>query len=101
MNENFDKIGFGSMYFLNNLGSMIVGILSLPVMMAMLYILKYLKNFSKRIEKIYANLEEMMFWEHPITLTNETFWMVCLCTFINSRIVSENFLNLFRFLSIT
>lgn len=62
MNENFDKIGFGSMYFLNNLGPMILGILSLPVMMAMLYIFKYFRNFSKRIHKIYTNLENTMFW---------------------------------------
>jgi hypothetical protein len=101
MNENFDKIGFGSMYFLNNLGPMILGILSLPVMMAMLYIFKYFKNCSKRIHKIYTNLENTMFWEHPITLTNETFWMVCFCTFVNLRIVSKNILNFFRFPSKT
>ena len=49
MNDNFDALGFGSMYFLNNLGSMIIGLLSLPVLVALLYGLKYLKNRSKRI----------------------------------------------------
>jgi hypothetical protein len=49
MNDNFDALGLGSMYFLKNLGSMILGLLSLPVLVVLLYCLKYLKNRSKRI----------------------------------------------------
>jgi hypothetical protein len=100
MNDNFNALGFGSMYFLNNLGSMIVGLLSLPILMAVLFVIKFFKSRNKRIEKIYKALNEVMFWEHPITLTNETFWIVCLSTFVNSTIVSTKALIFFRSLLI-
>ncbi len=101
LNDNFNSLGLGSMYFLKNLGSMIIGLVSLPVLFTIVIVLKYLKNCNKKMHRIYEKLNGVIFWGQPITLLNETFWMVCLCTFVNSKIVSNKYLIIFRFPSIT
>lgn len=88
LNDNFNALGFSSMYFLYNLGSMILGLLSLPLIMAFSLILRLFKRKNKLLNKIYKKLTGIVFWEHPITLTNETFWLICFCTFINVTFVS-------------
>lgn len=50
INDNFNSLGFGSRYFLDNLGSIVIGLASLPILFTMVHILKYLKNFNKRIQ---------------------------------------------------
>jgi hypothetical protein len=91
INDNFNALGLCSMLFLDNMGSMVVGLLSLPILVSVLFVFKILKKCNKRIKRIYESLNELVFWQHPITLTNETFWMVCLCTFVNSTTVSNKY----------
>ena len=53
INENFDAVGFSSHFFIYNMGTLMVALLSLPILVVLNYVLKLLKNKSKRIDKLY------------------------------------------------
>ena len=49
INENFEADGFGSHYFIYNMGTLMVAIMSLPLLVVLNYIFKFLSNKSKHI----------------------------------------------------
>jgi hypothetical protein len=49
INDNFKADGFGSHYFIYNMGTLMVVILSMPLLVCASYILKMLKHKHKRI----------------------------------------------------
>ena len=46
INENFKADGFGSHYFIYNMGTLMVAILSLPFLVVLNYIFKFLSKKS-------------------------------------------------------
>jgi len=46
INENFEAVGFSSHFFIYNMGTLMVALLSLPFLVILNYILKLFKNKS-------------------------------------------------------
>lgn len=49
INDNFESDGFGSVFFIYNMGTLMVGILSMPLLIVLNYTLKLFRNKNKRI----------------------------------------------------
>lgn len=88
INENFEANGFGSHFFLYNMGTLMVVILSMPFLGCVSYMLKIFRSKHKRIETAYVKLSNYLFWSHSITVVFESYSMVCVSAFINSIHVS-------------
>ena len=53
LNNNFEMVGFKSISFLYNVGTIMLIILSVPALVIVLLIMKVLKKFSNKIHKKY------------------------------------------------
>ena len=49
LNDRFDVLGFQSTFFLNNMGSMVIGLAMIPLLSCTLLILQPISKFSRRI----------------------------------------------------
>lgn len=92
INENFEADGFSSVFFLYNMGTLMVVILSMPILGCVSYILKLFRNKNKRIDAAYTKLSTYLFWSHSITVVFESYSMVCVSAFINQTHVSTSIL---------
>jgi hypothetical protein len=83
LNEKFNNLGFQSTFFLNNMGTMVIGIAMIPLLSLLLLVLIPLSRHSKRIAKFKNKLQTSLFWSQQIILLFESFAMLCMCAFIN------------------
>lgn len=83
INYNFDSVGLGSKWFLYNIGSMILVLLSMPALFLVILIMKPLRRFSGRINAWHNKLSRYMMWGHPITVMQESYTMILCCSLIN------------------
>ena len=81
--ELFDQMGYGSMYFSNNLGTLNLAFLfylgALPVM-------KYFENNkhrSKKMKRRYRKLKKLLVHEFPIKTVMESYSNMAVCSFIS------------------
>ena len=88
INDNFEADGFGSHFFLYNMGTLMVVILSMPLFVCLSFMLKLLRTKHKKIQTYYSKLSNYLFWSHSITVVFESYSMVCVSAFINSTHVS-------------
>lgn len=51
LNDNFDSVGLNSHFLLYNLGSMIVGILTMPLIILVILLLKICRANNNRIHR--------------------------------------------------
>jgi len=49
INDNFESDGFSSVFFIYNMGTLMVAILSMPLLIVLNYTLKLFRNKNKRI----------------------------------------------------
>ena len=84
LSERFDVLGFSSNFFLNNMGSMVLGIAFIPLLSFVLLLLKPFARLSRRITAFRSKLHGSLFWSHQITLLNESYSMVAMCALINA-----------------
>jgi hypothetical protein len=66
INVNFQAIGFSSMYFSYNIGSLILSFLAFPVLAFTALLLKPLRKF-KCCNWIYLQITNRIFWNSTIT----------------------------------
>lgn len=66
LNHNFDEQGFGSTYFLQNMGTLMVAILTIPVLVALYYLLSLFTRYSAGLKKVHEKLARYLFWSHSI-----------------------------------
>jgi len=85
LSEKFDILGFGSTFFLNNMGTMVLGIVMIPLMGCVLLFLMPLAKCSKRVLKLYHKIHSSLFWSHQIVFLNESYSMLCMCVLINAK----------------
>jgi hypothetical protein len=62
LNERFEAIGFQSTFFLNNMGSMVIGLAMIPFLSCVLCVLKPLSRFSHRIASLKNKIQSSLFW---------------------------------------
>ena len=84
LNERFNGLGFQSTFFLQNMGSMIIGLASIPLLSCILLALIPFSKFNHRIAAVKNKIHASLFWSQQIVLMNESYSMICLCTFINA-----------------
>jgi hypothetical protein len=65
------------------MGSMVVGLLMIPIQGFLLILLKPLTRFSRRITTIKNKIQRSLFWSQQIILLNESFSIICMCALIN------------------
>ena len=93
VNSNLENEGFGTTLILYNLGSMIIAILSFPVLAIYSSILRLFipvckGTIKKSCKKKRENLEETLYWTQPIVTYTESYAVLSMCTLINLRFVS-------------
>lgn len=96
INTNFEDQGFGSTLFLFNVGSiLILCLVWFPLLFTHVCCScftrffcfgKQDKCFPDRREK----LRNFVFWNHPVLTIYESYFVICLCAFINMNYVTHN-----------
>ena len=82
VNENFEAIGFESVYFFENLGSFGF-VLAIYVLLLIIWIMLFImKSRFKWLDKKRKKLGNMIFWNSLIILVTESFLNVGLCAMI-------------------
>lgn len=83
LDQNFDSLGFESMYFMHNLGSFMIAVVLFPVFVLFYYSL-FLCKKSVRAMATQEYVQRKIFWSHSIRTLYETYSMICICAMINS-----------------
>ena len=88
INDNFDAVGFSSLFFLYNLGSMALAIVGVPIIGLVILLLKPFRCINK-VHRLHNKLRRWMMWGHPITVVFETYTVIVICSLINIVNVSK------------
>ena len=88
LNSNFESLGYSSMYFLRNMGTLMLVLLSLPFLVVVQLILKYVFRNSKRVTIFERRLSKSLYWNYVIQVIFESYSVLCMCVLINLRYVS-------------
>jgi hypothetical protein len=101
LNSNFEDQGYGSVYLLQNLGTLLVAILTIPLLVGLYYVLLPFTRCSTKIKKVHLKLKNYLFWSHQIQVIFESYSVICMCALINLKFVSVfvfTFLGIFQYL---
>jgi hypothetical protein len=82
------------MYFLNNLGSLVVILAIIPLHFLVLLVLLLSKKHHLVLVRLFNKLKFYLFWNFQITTFFETFSVISMCALIAIKIVSEPIFNL-------
>ena len=81
-NENFNAIGFGSMYFMNNMGSLLIGFLIyFAGILAMLILSPFLSR-KAWIKRYFIKLKKMFLYNNLVGMMMESYSLICVCCMI-------------------
>ena len=83
MNENFAAIGFNSMYFMNNMGSLIIGFLIYFVGLIVMFILQRFLNRKLWINRYFRKLKKMLLYDTIVAMMIESYSLICVCCLIS------------------
>jgi hypothetical protein len=64
---------------------MIIGLATIPLLSCILLALIPLSKLNRRIATVKNKIHSSLFWSQQIVLMNESYSMICMCTFINAR----------------
>ena len=84
LSNNFLLIGFDSMWFINNLSTLGIILISIPLV----YLIRpLLIPFKKRqlAFKILRFLKNNLYWSFPYRIIHESYLIILICTMINTR----------------
>jgi hypothetical protein len=87
LNENFDAIGFSSMYFLYNSGSIMLSILAVPVLALIVGILRPCIKYKYPL-MLYRKVKYYVFWNGTFQTITGTYTVLVMCVLINTKNVS-------------
>lgn len=86
VNDNLEAEGFETTLFLFNVGSLIIAIISYPIMLVTYIVMKLLCCGKQSwVEKKRAKLGKLLFWTHPIVTIMESYAVLVMSVFINIR----------------
>jgi hypothetical protein len=66
LNPNFNALGFDSIYFLNNMNSMVIGFMSYFIMILLLLLLDPFQSCSRKISSITEPIRKLLFYNFII-----------------------------------
>ena len=87
INENFDAIGFSSMYFIYNSGSIMISILAVPVLALIVGILRPCIRYRYPL-CLYRKVKSYVFWNGTFQTITGTYTILVMCVLINTKHVS-------------
>ena len=82
LTPNFDDCGFGSLYFINNMGSMLIGFAMYIVGIIVLTLLDCCNTKHKRAAQTSEYLRSNLFHNYIIGMMNESYSLLSVCTLI-------------------
>ena len=82
LTPNFEALGFGSMYFLNNMGAMILGFIIYFVGIIFLAILDCFNPKYQAVAKRSESIRATLFYNYIIGMMNESYSQISVCAFI-------------------
>ena len=85
--ENFGELGFGSQYFLNNMGVTVFFYPLYPVLMIIYMILFKYCRFNNRCKKFQKSFRQKIYFKVIILLVYESYVVIALSCFIGLRIL--------------
>lgn len=88
LNENFNKLGFESLWFLNNMGSLMIGFFLYAIAIIVLKILEQFTERSEKIKSFYEKLRSALFYNTLVAIFTESYSLMCVCCMINFTNIS-------------
>ena len=88
INENFEAVGFESIYLLNNMGTLAIAYFVWLFAAFIALILKMFITESKKAKHVYAELRKKLFFNSFISLFLESYSLVSVCCLINLSFLS-------------
>ena len=88
VNANFEAIGFQSIYFLNNMGSLIIGFLIYFAALITIFILQTFLNKKPWINKYFMRLKKMFLYNSFVAMMIESYSLICVCCLIGCYNIS-------------
>ena len=89
LSDNFGVIGFNSMYFVNNMGTMGLTMAIIPLVYVIRPLLLPFKK-QRHIAQVRRKLKKDLYWGFPIRVLTESYLIVVICAMINIRWVHLN-----------
>jgi hypothetical protein len=81
-NENFEDLGFDSLYFLNNMGTMIFFWIIYPVFLLVERVISICKNCSLCCVKLHSSLRRSLYYNALLTMIFESYSLIVTCCLI-------------------
>ena len=87
INENFDAVGFSTIYFLYNSGSIMLSIIAVPLVAIVVGILRPCLRYRYPLYW-YRRLKSYVFWNGTFQTITGTYTILVMCVLINTKNVS-------------
>ena len=81
-NANFDAIGFGSMFFLNNMGSLLIGFVIYLVGLIAILCLSPFLNRKTWVNKCFIKLKKSLLYNSIVAMMMESYSLICVSCLI-------------------
>jgi len=82
VNENYDSLGYESLYFINNMGTLAIYFSFFPIFLIVDAIVKSLKRVCKSFEPVSDFFDHNMYWNSWIRLVLESYANIMMCCLI-------------------
>ena len=82
VNANFEAIGLQSIYFLNNMGSLLIGFMIYFVGLTVIFILQPFLNKKTWINKYFVKLKKMLLYNSIVAMMMESYSLICVSCLI-------------------
>lgn len=94
LNNNFEAEGYETTYIIYNLGSLIIAVVSWPILTILYCILSCCApwqpgNIRKTCTKRKEKLRKTLFFAQPLITYTESYSVMCICALISTRFVSS------------
>ena len=83
MNENFEAVGFESIYLINNMGTVAVVYVIWILLAVFTKLLKLFRNRSPKVNSVHAKLRRKLYYNSLISLFIESYSILAVCCLIN------------------
>lgn len=83
LNSNFDDLGFSSLYFMNNMGTMLIAFLFYFVLVFLLWLVSSWVPNRPRLGRLYERIRTSLFYNSFISMMMESYAVIAICVMIN------------------
>ena len=88
INENFEAVGFESVFLLNNMGTLAIAYLIWIVTAFITLLLNFSLQVSNKLQEVHHKLSQKLFFNSLISLFLESYSLISVCALINMSFIS-------------